>query len=94
LVRLLCGIGVGAVLLVQPASALASPSPSPSLDKILVAPPGTGFVEQPKSPSSGLFEGEFDAAGKKFWSDDVVSREPMTGDMAVLTKSVIARRSG
>ena len=63
LVRLLCGIGVGAVLLVQPASALASPSPSPSLDKILVAPPGTGFVEQPKSPSSGLFEGEFDATG-------------------------------
>ena len=29
-------------------------------------------------------KGEFDAAGKKFWSDDIVSREPMTGDMAVL----------
>jgi hypothetical protein len=29
-------------------------------------------------------KGEFDAAGKKFWSDDVVSREPMTGDMAEL----------
>jgi SnoaL-like protein len=28
--------------------------------------------------------GEFDAAGKKFWSDDIVSREPMTGEMAVL----------
>lgn len=27
--------------------------------------------------------GEFDAAGKKFWSEDIVSREPMTGDMAV-----------
>ena len=29
-------------------------------------------------------KGEFDGAGKKFWSDDIVSREPMTGDMAVL----------
>src|SRR6516162_2339645 len=29
-------------------------------------------------------KGEFDAAGKKFWSDDIVSREPMTGDMAEL----------
>src|SRR6516225_8652227 len=29
-------------------------------------------------------KGEFDAAGKKFWSDDIVSREPMTGEMAVL----------
>jgi len=27
-------------------------------------------------------KGEFDAAGKKFWSDDIVSREPTTGDMA------------
>jgi hypothetical protein len=27
-------------------------------------------------------KGEFDAAGQKFWSDDVVSLEPMTGDMA------------
>src|SRR5262249_22106822 len=27
-------------------------------------------------------KGELEAAGKKFWSDD--SREPMTGDMAVL----------
>ena len=26
--------------------------------------------------------GQFDAAGKQFWSDDVVSLEPMTGDMA------------
>ena len=61
--RLLCAIGVGAVLLVQPAAVLAAPTPTPGLDKILVAPPGTGFVEQPKSPSSGLFEGEFDATG-------------------------------
>ena len=29
-------------------------------------------------------KGELEAAGKKFWSDDIVSREPMTGDMAVL----------
>jgi ketosteroid isomerase-like protein len=29
-------------------------------------------------------KGEFDAAGRKFWSDDIVSREPMTGDMAML----------
>ena len=29
-------------------------------------------------------QGKFDEAGKKFFSDDVVSREPMTGDMAVL----------
>lgn len=27
-------------------------------------------------------KGEFDAAGQKFWSDDVVSLEPGTGDMA------------
>ena len=29
-------------------------------------------------------KGEFDAAGQKFWSDDVVSREPMPGDMAIV----------
>jgi ketosteroid isomerase-like protein len=29
-------------------------------------------------------KGEFEAAGKKFWSDDIESREPMTGEMAVL----------
>jgi hypothetical protein len=27
-------------------------------------------------------KGEFDAAGQKYWSDDVVSLEPATGDMA------------
>ncbi len=27
-------------------------------------------------------KGEFDAAGQKFWSDNVISREPMPGDMA------------
>ena len=29
-------------------------------------------------------KGEFDAAGQKFWSDNVVSREPMPGDMAMM----------
>lgn len=28
--------------------------------------------------------GDFEEAGKRFWSDDVVSVEPMQGDMAVL----------
>lgn len=27
-------------------------------------------------------KGEFDAAGQKFWSEDVVSLEPMSGEMA------------
>ena len=40
--------------------------------------------ELAKSFTDMCAKGEFDAAGKKFWSDDVVSREPMTGDMAVL----------
>jgi hypothetical protein len=26
-------------------------------------------------------EGKFDAAGKQFWSDEVISVEPMSGDM-------------
>ena len=29
-------------------------------------------------------KGELEGAGKKFWSDDIVSREPMAGDMAEL----------
>ena len=29
-------------------------------------------------------KGELEAAGKRFWSDDIVSREPMSGDMAEL----------
>jgi hypothetical protein len=37
-----------------------------------------------KSFTEMCSKGEFDAAGKKFWSDDIVSREPMTGDMAEL----------
>jgi ketosteroid isomerase-like protein len=31
-----------------------------------------------------LKAGKFDEAGKQFWADDVVSIEPMEGDMAVL----------
>lgn len=29
-------------------------------------------------------KGEFEEAGKRFWSDEVVSREPMAGEMAEL----------
>ena len=38
-------------------------------------------------------KGEFDHAGQKFWSDDVVSREPGDGDMAVLKgrKAVVGK---
>jgi hypothetical protein len=61
--RLLCAVGAGALLLVQPVSVFAAPTPSPALNTFLVAPPGTGFVEQAKSPASGLFEGDFDATG-------------------------------
>ncbi len=28
--------------------------------------------------------GKFDEAGKQYWSDEIVSREPMEGDMAML----------
>jgi hypothetical protein len=60
--RLLLAIGVSAVILMQPAAALGAPSPSPALEGILLSPPGSGFVEQPKS-TSGIFEGPFDADG-------------------------------
>ena len=29
-------------------------------------------------------DGKFEEAGKKYWSDDIVSREPMEGDMAMI----------
>jgi hypothetical protein len=58
--RLLCSIGVAAVLLIQPALALAAPTPSPALDGILLKPPGTGFKEEPKT-TPGALEGPFDA---------------------------------
>jgi hypothetical protein len=39
-------------------------------------------------------KGELDAAGKKFWSDDIVSLEPMTGDMAELRgREAVERKS-
>jgi hypothetical protein len=38
--------------------------------------------EVAKSFTKLCSEGKFEEAGKKFWSDDVVSLEPMTGDMA------------
>ena len=60
--RLLCVIGVGAVMLLQPAVALAAPSPSPKLEGILLSPPGTDFVEADNT-TPGIFEGPFDAAG-------------------------------
>jgi hypothetical protein len=61
--RVLSAIGVGALLMVQSAAAVAAPNPSPALDGILLEPPGTGFVEQPTSSSGSFFEGRFDADG-------------------------------
>jgi ketosteroid isomerase-like protein len=29
-------------------------------------------------------KGEFEEAGRRFWSDDIESKEPMTGEMAVI----------
>ena len=46
----------------QPAFVLATPTPSPSLDGILLTPPGTGFVETTQG-TPGIFEGAFDADG-------------------------------
>jgi len=40
--------------------------------------------ELAKEFTSMCRSGKFDEAGKKFWSDDVVSIEPMTGEMARL----------
>jgi hypothetical protein len=59
--RLLCSIGVVAVVLLQSTLALAAPTPSPGLDGILIKPPGTGYKEEPKS-TPGILEGPFDAA--------------------------------
>jgi hypothetical protein len=58
--RILGALGAVALLMVQSASALAALSPSPPLDGLLVAPPGTGFVED--KGTAGFFEGPFDAA--------------------------------
>ena len=59
--RLLCSLGLTAILLVQSAIALAAPTPSPGLDGILIKPPGTGYKEEPKA-TTGIVEGPFDAA--------------------------------
>ena len=39
-------------------------------------------------------KGEFDEAGKRFWSDDIVSREPMEGDMAMLKGRAAVEKKG
>jgi hypothetical protein len=59
--RLVVFIGV-CVLALQPALALAAPTPSPSLDGILASPPAADFKELP-STTSGIFAGAFDAKG-------------------------------
>jgi ketosteroid isomerase-like protein len=58
-------------------------------DVTLPARPREGFdimntQELAKAFTDLCAKGELEAAGKKFWSDDIVSREPMTGDMAEL----------
>jgi len=42
--------------------------------------------ELAKTSTNMCAKGEFDAAGKKFWPDDVVSREPMTGTALIQCK--------
>ena len=38
--------------------------------------------------------GEFDASGEKYWADDVVSLEPMPGDMARIQGKAAVRGKG
>ena len=52
----------------------------PTLDQLQAL----GLQGMAKAFTELCAKGELDAAGKKFWSDDIVSREPMTGDMAEL----------
>ena len=59
--RLLCSIGLAAILLFPSAIAFAAPTPSPGLDGILIKPPGTAYKEEPKA-TTGMIEGPFDAA--------------------------------
>jgi hypothetical protein len=56
--RLLCLIGV-CMLALAPATYLAAPTPSPSLDGVLAAPPAS-FTELP-STTAGILSGPFDA---------------------------------
>jgi ketosteroid isomerase-like protein len=39
-------------------------------------------------------EGKFDDAGKRFWSEDVVSREPMEGEMAMVKGRTAVEKKG
>lgn len=41
-----------------------------------------------------LKRGEFDASGEKYWAEDVVSLEPMEGDMARIQGKAGARAKG
>ena len=59
--RLLCAAAVVFAAL-QPLGAASSPSPSPSLDGVLAAPPASDFVEL-SATTPGIFEGSFDAKG-------------------------------
>ena len=38
--------------------------------------------------------GKFEEAGERFWADDVVSVEPMAGDMAVLKGKAAVQGKG
>jgi hypothetical protein len=59
--RLLCSLGLAAILLLNSAIAFAAPTPSPGLDGILIKPVGTGYKEALKA-TTGIVEGPFDAA--------------------------------
>jgi len=59
--RLLCFIGLAAILLLHSGIALAAPTPSPGLDGILIKPLATGYREALKS-GPGILEGQFDSA--------------------------------
>lgn len=39
-------------------------------------------------------EGKFEEAGKRFWSDEVVSREPMEGEMAMMKGRAALEKKG
>ena len=39
-------------------------------------------------------KGEFEEAGRRFWSDDIVAREPMEGDMAMLKGRAAVEKKG
>jgi hypothetical protein len=41
-----------------------------------------------------LKDGKLEEAGKRFWSDDIVSREPMEGEMAMLKGRAAVEKKG